>query len=82
MKDKTHKSRPPDGPAFNVAWTLFCTLHDEPSPERAEQLVRWLGVDPGNIGALNDVLTLWALTGAALIKPVLEQACHEEGRLQ
>jgi len=79
MKNKT---RVPDDPAFNVAWTLFCTLHDEPSPERAEKLIRWLGVDPGNICALDDVLTLWALTGAALIKPALEQARHEEGRLQ
>jgi len=79
MKNKT---RPSDGPAFHVAWTLFCTLHDEPSPERAEKLIRWLGVDPENICALDDVLTLWALTGAALMKPVLETARHEEGRLQ
>jgi len=82
MKDKTRKTRPPDRPAFDVAWTLFCTLHDEPSPERAEQLVRWLGADPGHIGALDDVLTLWALTGAALMKPAPEQAAHEERRLQ
>jgi len=79
MKDKT---RSPDGPAFNVAWTLFCTLHDEPSQERAEKLIRWLGGDPENICALDDVLTLWALTGAALMKPALEEARQEETRLQ
>lgn len=77
-----NKNREPDNPAFNVAWTLFCTLHDAPSPERAEDLIRWLGGDPGNICALDDVLTLWALTGAALIKPAMEAAQLEEGRLQ
>ena len=81
MKDKTTRTTD-DDPAFDVAWTLFCTLHDSPSPERAEELIRWLGVDPGNICALDDVLTLWALTGAALIKPSMEEALREEGRLQ
>jgi ferric-dicitrate binding protein FerR (iron transport regulator) len=71
-----------DDPAFDAAWTLFCTLHDSPSPERAEELIRWLAVDPGNICALDDVLTLWALTGAALIKPSMDEALREEGRLQ
>ena len=81
MKDKT--TRPTgDDPAFDVAWTLFCTLHDSPSPERAEELIRWLGGHPGNICALDDVLTLWALTGAALIKPSMEEAQREERRLQ
>ena len=83
MKDKTRTTWPPgDGPAFDIAWTLFCTLHDAPSPERAEQLVRWLGVDPGHICALDDVLTLWALAGAALIKPSMREALREQGRLQ
>jgi len=72
----------PQDPAFSAAWTLFCTLHDAPSPERAEALVRWLGAGPQNVCALDDVLTLWALTGAALIRPALEDARHEEGRLQ
>jgi hypothetical protein len=39
-------------------------------------------VNPGNICALDDVLTLWALTGAALIKPSMDEALREEGRLQ
>jgi hypothetical protein len=81
MKDKTPRPTDDDRP-FDVAWTLFCTLHDSPSPERAEELIRWLGVNPGNICALDDVLTLWALTGAALIKPSMEEALREEGRLQ
>lgn len=80
MKNKIRV--PPDNPAFNVAWTLFCTLHDAPSPERAEDLIRWLGDDPDNICVLDDVLTLWALTAAALIRPALDEAQLEEGRLQ
>lgn len=60
----------------------LCTLHDSPSPERAEELIRWLGVDPGNICALDDVLTLWALAGAALVKPSMQEALREEGRLK
>lgn len=74
---------PPDA-AFSAAWNLFCTLHDAPSPACAEQLVRWLGEDPGHVRALDDVLTLWALAGAALTRPAEEEASHEmrEGRLQ
>ena len=61
---------------------MFLAPPDSPSPERAEELIRWLGVNPGNICALDDVLTLWALTGAALIKPSMDEALREEGRLQ
>jgi ferric-dicitrate binding protein FerR (iron transport regulator) len=66
-------NRTPSDPAFNAAWRLFCKLHDAPSPACAEQLVRWLGDDAGHVRALDDVLTLWALSGAALTRPAVEE---------
>ncbi|NDZ18038.1 hypothetical protein C7T35_34110 [Variovorax sp. WS11] len=55
-----------------MAWTLFCRMHDAPSAASAERLVRWLGEDARNVQALDDALTVWALAGAALLKPALD----------
>ncbi|SCX59898.1 hypothetical protein [Variovorax sp. EL159] len=60
--------------AFDMAWALFCQLHDAPSRDHADQLVHWLGEDPRHVRAFDEALTLWALAGVALIKPVLEEA--------
>ncbi|MDH6165898.1 ferric-dicitrate binding protein FerR (iron transport regulator) [Variovorax boronicumulans] len=79
MTSRTHVSAETD---FDTAWTLFCRLHDRPSPERASQLVHWLAEDPGHVRALDEALTLWALTGAALVKPVLEEAQRRVADLQ
>ncbi len=58
---------------FNTAWQLFRKFHDAPSVASAEELVRWLGLSPGHVFALDDALTLWALAGAALVKSSIEQ---------
>jgi ferric-dicitrate binding protein FerR (iron transport regulator) len=81
MKDN-NKIRPSEDAAFQAAWRLFCTLHDAPSRERAEALVRWLGRAPQNACALDEVLTLWALSGAALLRPSLRDPQCGRGRLQ
>ncbi|WP_240531170.1 hypothetical protein [Variovorax boronicumulans] len=60
--------------AVDTAWALFCRLHDAPSRDHADQLVHWLGEDPRHVRALDEALTLWALAGAVLVKPVLEEA--------
>ena len=69
----------PSKRARRVAWTLFCRMHAAPSAARAEQLVRWLGEDARNVQALDDALTLWALAGAALLKPALDES--DQGRM-
>ncbi|MBO9642798.1 MAG: FecR/PupR family sigma factor regulator [Pseudacidovorax sp.] len=51
---------------FGIAWALFRQLHGHPSKQHADRLVRWLGEDPAHARALDRVLTLWALSGAAL----------------
>ncbi len=60
--------------AVDTAWALFCNLHDAPSRLHAEQLVHWLGQDPRHVRAFDEALTLWALAGAALLKPALDEA--------
>ncbi|KQX88126.1 hypothetical protein ASD34_10405 [Variovorax sp. Root473] len=60
--------------AVDTAWALFCRLHDAPSRERADQLVQWLGQNPRHVRAFDEALTLWVLAGAALVKPVREEA--------
>ena len=70
----TTRTRVPANTAFDTAWTLFCRLHDAPSRASADELVLWLGEDPQHVRALDEALTLWALAGAALVKPVLEEA--------
>ncbi|ADU38484.1 hypothetical protein [Variovorax paradoxus] len=60
--------------AVDTAWALFCQFHDVPSHVHAERLVHWLGEDPRHVRAFDEALTLWALAGAALVKPVLEEA--------
>lgn len=60
--------------AVDTAWALFCRLHDAPSRDHANQLVHWLGEDPRHVRAFDEALTLWALAGAALVKPLLEEA--------
>lgn len=62
----------PSDPAFSMAWRLFRELHDAPSPERAEQLVAWLGQDPSHVRALDEALTLWALAGASVVEAARE----------
>jgi len=59
--------------AVDTAWALFCRLHDTPSRYHADQLIHWLGEDPRHVRAFDEALTLWALAGAALVKPVLEE---------
>jgi ferric-dicitrate binding protein FerR (iron transport regulator) len=68
--------------AFETAWALFCRMHDAPSPELAVQLVRWLAEDPRHVRALDEALTLWALTGAALVESALEEAPRRAVDLQ
>ncbi len=60
--------------AVDTAWALFCQLHDAPSRHHADQLVHWLGEDPRHVRAFDEALTLWALAGAVLVKPVLDDA--------
>ena len=79
---KHNKTRSSEDAAFQVGWRLFCTLHDAPSRERAEALVRWLGAAPQNVCALDDVLTLWALSGVALLRPSHADPQNGRGRLQ
>lgn len=59
--------------AVDTAWALFCRLHDTPSRDHADQLICWLGEDTRHVRAFDEALTLWALAGAALVKPVLEE---------
>lgn len=66
----------------DTAWALFCRLHDAPSREHAEQLVHWLGQDPRHVRAFDEALTLWALAGAALVKPVLREVQRHGADLQ
>jgi ferric-dicitrate binding protein FerR (iron transport regulator) len=68
--------------AVDTAWALFCRLHDAPSREHAEQLVHWLGQDLRHVRAFDEALTLWALAGAALVKPVLREAQRHGPDLQ
>jgi len=79
MTIRTHASA---GNAFDTAWALFCQLHDSPSLEQAGRLVHWLGEDPGHVRAFDEVLTLWALTGVALVEPMLEEAQSRGADLQ
>lgn len=72
----------PSDRARRTAWTLFCRMHDAPSPASAEKLVRWLGEDVRNVQALDDALTLWALAGAALLKPALDEEPGQGRMLQ
>jgi len=68
--------------AVDTAWALFCRLHDAPSRDHAEQLVHWLGQDPRHVRAFDEALTLWALAGAALVKPALREAQRHGADLQ
>jgi len=68
--------------AVDIAWALFCRLHDAPSRDHADQLVHWLGEDPLHVRAFDEALTLWALAGAALVKPVLEETRRRGPDLQ
>jgi len=68
--------------AVDTAWALFCRLHDAPSRVHADQLVQWLGEDPLHVRAFDEALTLWALAGAALVKPVLDEAQRRGPDLQ
>jgi len=68
--------------AVDTAWALFCRLHDAPSRVHADQLVHWLGEDPRHVRAFDEALTLWALAGAALVKPVLEEVQRRGPDLQ
>lgn len=68
--------------AVDTAWALFCRLHDVPSRDHADQLIHWLGEDPRHVRAFDEALTLWALAGAALIKPVLEEVQRSGPDLQ
>jgi ferric-dicitrate binding protein FerR (iron transport regulator) len=68
--------------AVDRAWELFCRLHDAPSCIHADQLVHWLGEDPRHVRAFDEALTMWALAGAALLGPVLEEAQHNGSDLQ
>lgn len=69
-------------PVFDMAWALFCQLHDAPSCDHATRLVRWLGEDPRHVRAFDEALTLWALAGVALVEPVLEEARRRSADLQ
>lgn len=60
--------------AVDTAWALFCRLHDTPSRDHADRLIHWLGQDPRHVRAFDEALTLWALAGAALVKPALQEA--------
>jgi ferric-dicitrate binding protein FerR (iron transport regulator) len=79
MTTRTHV---PANPAFDTAWALFCQLHDTPSRAHADQLVVWLAESPGHVRALDEALTLWALAGAALMKPVLDESLRAGPELQ
>ncbi|MGK6310843.1 transcriptional repressor [Variovorax sp. DT-64] len=68
--------------AGRTALRLFRRMHDAPSAASAEELVRWLGEDARNVLALDDALTLWALAGAALVRPALDEARRHGGVLQ
>ena len=68
--------------AVDTAWALFCRLHDTPSRDHADQLIHWLGEDPRHVRAFDEALTLWALAGAALVKPVLEDVRRSGPDLQ
>ena len=68
--------------AVDTAWALFCQFHDVPSHIHAEQLVHWLGEDPRHMRAFDEALTLWALAGAGLVKPALEEARRRGSDLQ
>lgn len=68
--------------AVDTAWALFCQLHDAPSRDHADQLIHWLGEDPRHVRAFDEALTLWALAGAALVKPVLEEVRRSGPDLQ
>jgi ferric-dicitrate binding protein FerR (iron transport regulator) len=68
--------------AVDTAWALFCQFHDVPSHVHAERLVHWLGEDPRHMRAFDDALTLWALAGAGLVKPALEEARRRGSDLQ
>jgi len=57
----------PTDEEFRTAWLLFLALHDDPSVTAADHLLGWLRGHPKRVRALNEALTLWALTGAALI---------------
>lgn len=61
------KSRLPTDQEVDVAWQLFLALRDDPSVAAAENLIDWLREKPRHVRALNEVLTVWALTGAAMI---------------
>lgn len=68
--------------AVDTAWALFCQLHDAPSRDHADQLIHWLGEDPRHVRAFDEALTLWALAGAAMVKPVLEEVRRSGSDLQ
>ncbi|RQO56231.1 hypothetical protein DBV14_11330 [Variovorax sp. KBW07] len=68
--------------AVDTAWALFCQLHDAPSRDHADQLIHWLGEDPRHVRAFDEALTLWALAGAAMVKPVLEEVRRSGPDLQ
>ena len=61
------KPREPSEQEFSTAWRLFQALHDHPSAAAAESLIAWLGGRPARVRALDEVLTVWACAGAAVV---------------
>lgn len=59
---------------FQEAWHLFLTMHNAPTAVAAQKLIEWLRGNPGRVRVFDEVLTLWALAGAAFQ--------HGPGRLQ
>ena len=72
----------PFDPAFSEAWRLFRELHDAPSLECAENLVLWLRCDAKHARVLDEVLTLWALAGAAMVSHAPGEESHQGATLQ
>jgi hypothetical protein len=72
----------PFDPAFSEAWRLFRELHDAPSLECAENLVVWLRRDAKHARVFDEVLTLWALAGAAMVGGAPIDEAHQSSMLQ
>lgn len=50
---------------IHAAFALFLALHDSPTEVAAENLIEWLRGSPRHIHALDEALTLWAMSGIA-----------------
>lgn len=53
--------------AWVTVWGLYKEVKEDPSPQSAMKLVRWLRENPSHPALFEQALRIWAFAGAALV---------------